>query len=35
MVMFDKKGMEPKLAKGRVYGEVRSHWDKVVGKFGS
>jgi DNA polymerase-3 subunit epsilon len=35
VVMFDKKGMEPKLAKGRVYGEVRSHWDKVVGKIGS
>ena len=35
VVMFDKKGMEPKLAKGRVYGEVRSHWDKVVGKMRS
>ena len=35
VVMFDKKGMEPKLAKGRVYGEVRSHWDKVVGKISS
>jgi len=33
VVMFDKRGMEPKLAKGRVYGEVRSHWDKVVGKM--
>lgn len=35
VVMFDKKGMEPKLAEGRVYGEVRSHWDKVVGKISS
>ena len=35
VVMFDTKGMEPKLAKGRVYGEVRSHWDKVVGKIAS
>ena len=34
VVMFDKKGMEPKLAKGRVYGEVRVHLEKVVGKLG-
>ena len=30
--MFDKEdGAE--VGEGQVYGEVRSHWDKVVGKM--